>query len=67
MKKKELKENEKYFLLLGRKYGGQYVATVSFYDYKVISHGTDIKIVRENAQKMGCEDPLIFYIPQQNK
>ena len=48
----------------GDKYGGQYVATKSFEDRKVVSHGSDpIKVFNE-ARKKGAKEPVVFYVPK---
>lgn len=48
----------------GEKYGGKYVATESFSSQRIISTGSDAKIVRKEAQDRGYEHPVVFYVPQ---
>ncbi len=50
----------------GDKYSGQYVATKSFKDNKVISFGKDPSKVLEDARKKGAKDPVIFYVPEKD-
>jgi hypothetical protein len=47
----------------GEKYGGKYVATKSFADKRVISHGNDPVKVFNDAKKKGHKDPVVFYVP----
>lgn len=47
----------------GERYGGKYVATKSFADKKVVSHGDDPVMVYNDAKKKGHEDPVVFYVP----
>jgi hypothetical protein len=46
------------------KYHGQYVATRSFKDKKVVSFGSDLNKVFNEAKEKGIETPVVFYIPQ---
>ncbi|MEW6184767.1 MAG: DUF5678 domain-containing protein [Thermodesulfobacteriota bacterium] len=48
----------------GEKYGGQYVATRSFEDKKVISHGSEPSQVFNEARKKGVKEPVVFYVPK---
>lgn len=48
----------------GKKYGGQFVATKSFTDRKVISHNNDPVKVFKEAEKLGISDPVVFYVPE---
>lgn len=48
----------------GNKYGGNYVATKSFKDKKVISVGTDPSKVHKEAVAKGAQDPVIVFIPK---
>jgi hypothetical protein len=52
------------FIKDSEKYNGKYVATQSFSDHTVISSGSDAKKVRQKAQKLGCNHPVVFYVPQ---
>lgn len=44
-------------------YGGQYVATPSFADCTVVSHGDNPSDVHADAKGKGCSDPVVVYIP----
>ena len=48
------------------KYFGQYVATRSFTDKRVISHGSDPVKVFKDAKKRGIKHPVIVFIPQKD-
>jgi len=48
----------------GEKYGGQYVATKSFKDRKVVSHGSDPSRVLNEAKGKGIKEPVVFYVPK---
>ena len=48
----------------GEKYGGQYVATKSFKDKKVVSHGSDPSKVFNEAREKGVKEPVVFYVPK---
>ena len=48
------------------KYYGQYVATNSFTDKEVVSHGTDPVVVFNEAKKAGVISPVVFYIPDKD-
>jgi len=48
----------------GEKYGGQYVATKSFKDKKVVSHGSDPSKVFNDAKEKGIKAPVVFYVPK---
>ena len=47
----------------GKKYSGQYVATRSFKDKKVVSHNVDIDKVFSDAKEKGVDAPVVFYVP----
>ena len=47
---------------LHNKYGGKYVATKKFNDFKIIAFGNDVKSVLNDAISKGCNEPYIFYI-----
>ncbi|MGR3318658.1 MAG: DUF5678 domain-containing protein [Candidatus Anammoxibacter sp.] len=44
-------------------YSGQYVATKSFTDKEVVSHGSDPVQVSSEAKEKGIDEPVVFYIP----
>lgn len=46
------------------KYNGQYVATRSFKERKVISHGGDPSKVFNEAREKGVKEPVVFYVPK---
>ncbi|MBI5195473.1 MAG: hypothetical protein HZA10_04025 [Nitrospirae bacterium] len=48
----------------GQKYGGNYVATISFTNKKVISIGPDPVKVHSDAVLKGFKDPVIVFIPK---
>jgi hypothetical protein len=48
------------------KYGGQYVATRSFVDKDVISHGGDPLKVFNEAKDKGVNEPVVFYVPKKD-
>lgn len=48
----------------GEKYSGQYVATKSFKDRKVISYGDDPSKVFNEAKEKGAKEPVVFYVPK---
>lgn len=48
----------------GKKYGGNYVATRSFKDTKVICFGASPKKVFDEAMKKGVKEPVIFFVPK---
>ena len=50
----------------GDKYGGQYVATSSFTDKEVISHGSDPIDVFNEAKEKGVKEPVVFYVPEKD-
>ena len=50
----------------GEKYRGQYVATKSFKDKKVVSHGSDPNRVFNEAKEKGVKAPVVFYIPEKD-
>jgi hypothetical protein len=45
------------------RYGGQYVATKSFADKTVVSHGLNPADVHAEAKEKGYKDPVVVYIP----
>ena len=47
-------------------YSGQYVATKSFTDKEVVSHGNDPVQVSGEAKEKGIDDPVVFYIPNKD-
>jgi len=49
----------------GEKYHGQYVATKSFKDNKVVSYGSDPSKVFNEAKEKGVKAPVVFYIPKE--
>ncbi|ODS33191.1 MAG: hypothetical protein SCARUB_01669 [Candidatus Scalindua rubra] len=48
------------------KYGGQYVATRSFVDKDVVSHGNDPVKVFNEAKDKGVKEPVVFYVPKKD-
>ncbi len=48
----------------GEKYGGQYVATKSFKNRKVVCSGSDPNKVFNEAKKKGVMAPVVFYVPK---
>ncbi|MBU2623723.1 MAG: hypothetical protein KKD92_15550 [Proteobacteria bacterium] len=48
----------------GEKYGGQYVATRSFKDRKVVSYGREPSKVFNEAKEKGVKEPVVFYVPK---
>ncbi len=48
----------------GEKYCGQYVATRSFKDRKVVSYGSEPSKVFNEAKKKGVKEPVVFYVPK---
>ncbi len=48
----------------GEKYGGQYVATKSFKNRKVVCSGSDPSTVFNEAKKKGVMAPVVFYVPK---
>ena len=44
-------------------YCGEFVATPTFGDHRVVSHGTDHDTVRNEAQQKGYHDPVVFFVP----
>lgn len=48
----------------GEKYGGQYVATKSFKDRKVVTYGIDPSQVFNEAKDKGIKFPVVFYVPK---
>lgn len=48
------------------KYSGQYVATRSFVDKEVISHGIDPIEVFKEAEGKGISEPVVFYVPEKD-
>lgn len=48
----------------GEKYGGNYVATRSFKDTKVVCFGANPKKVYDEAKGKGVKDPVIFFVPK---
>jgi hypothetical protein len=53
-------------LINGTCYEGKYVALVSFLDRTVVAYGDDPKEVVNRAREAGYENPVIFFVPQQN-
>lgn len=51
-------------LIAEQGYEGEYVALPSFWDRSVVAHGSDPKKVVEQAREAGYENPVIFFIPQ---
>lgn len=47
-------------------YEGRYVALRSLVDRTIVACGENPKIVMEQARKKGCEDPVMFYVPEHN-
>jgi len=50
----------------GKKYGGQYVATRSFKDRRVVSFGKNPAKVLALAIAKGFKKPVIVYVPKDN-
>lgn len=48
----------------GEKYGGNYVATRSFKDTRVVCFGPDPIRVFDEAKKKGVKDPVVLYVPK---
>lgn len=46
------------------KYGGEYVATKSFTSREVIAHGKDAGKVLKKAEKNGCKNPVMIFVPE---
>jgi hypothetical protein len=55
---------ERVLLNDSEKYGGQYVATRSFEDKKVVSHGSEASQVFNEARRKGVKEPVVFYVPK---
>ena len=53
-------------LITEQGYDGKYVALKSFIDRKVVASGDDPRLVMKQAKKTGYENPVIFFIPQQD-
>ncbi|MFC1855640.1 DUF5678 domain-containing protein [Thermodesulfobacteriota bacterium] len=47
-----------------KKHAGEYVATKSFSDNKIIAHGLNIATVHRDANEKGVDEPFIFFVPQ---
>ena len=45
------------------KYSGCFVAMPSFADNRVIAHGQNACVVREQAEKEGFERPVVTFVP----
>lgn len=45
-------------------YDGKYVATKSFTDKDAVCSGDNLVQVYNEAQRLGVEDPVVFYIPK---
>ena len=50
----------------GEQYGGKYVALRSFRDKDVISYGDNPVDVYNAAKEKGADDPVVFYVPEEN-
>jgi hypothetical protein len=48
------------------KYRGNFVATRSFKDKKIISHGKNPAKVLKEAKELGADEPVIMFIPKEN-
>lgn len=48
------------------KYRGQYVATRSFKNKKVVCYGVDPGKVFNKAKEMGVKAPVVVYIPKKD-
>lgn len=48
----------------GEKYSGQYVATRSFKDRKVVTYGSNPSKVFNKARKKGVKEPVVFFVPK---
>jgi len=46
------------------KYGGLFVATKSFLDKDVVTSGSDLVEVYNEAKKKGIENPVVFFVPE---
>lgn len=46
------------------RYSGKFVATRSFTDREVISHGGDPVKVFNEAKNLGIDEPVVFYVPE---
>ena len=47
-------------------YEGKYVALRSFLDRSVIASGNDPKIVMAQAHEQGINNPVLFFVPEQD-
>jgi hypothetical protein len=45
-------------------YEGKYVALRSLVDRTVVASGDSPAVVMEQAQRKGCSEPVIFYVPE---
>ena len=50
-------------LVKSKKYSGQYVALKSFRDSTVVANGKTIKEAYKKAQKNGCQNPVVIFVP----
>jgi hypothetical protein len=48
-----------------KKFGGQYVATRSFKNKKILCAGTDPVEVIQEAKKLGAKDPVLIFVPKE--
>lgn len=55
---------ENILLKNGEKYSGQYVATKSFKNRMVVSHGSDLTKVFNEAKDKRIKEPVVFYVPK---
>ena len=51
-------------LIVEEGYEGKYVALRSAVDRRVIASGDKPEAVMEKARRGGCNDPVIFYVPE---
>ncbi len=47
-------------------YEGKYVALKSLLDRTVVASGNNPKVVMQKARKAGCNEPVIFFVPEHN-
>ena len=50
-----------------RDFGGQFVATFSFKDRKVVAYGFDRQKVIKEAKENGAERPVIIFVPPKDQ
>ena len=58
--------NKEQVLITEKGYEGKYVALRSLLDRTVVASGNNPKAVMEKARKAGCNEPVIFFVPEHN-